>query len=70
MKLPIAPVHQHGAKQLVHRSMNGGNSNLPPCGAVDPTDPNSAVRCEIVPEMNTESPQITGTVTNRTLHCG
>ena len=48
--------------------VNAGNSNLPPCGAVDPTDPNSQVRCEIVPEMNTgESYRVVGTVTNRTL---
>ena len=48
--------------------VNGGNSNLPPCGAVDPSDPNSDVRCEIVPEMNTgESYRVVGTVTNRTL---
>ena len=47
--------------------VNGGDSNLPPCGAVDPTDPQSPVRCEIVPEMNTgEGFQIIGTVTNRT----
>jgi len=48
--------------------VNGGNTNLPPCGAVDPSDPNSEVRCEIVPEMNTgESYRVVGTVTNRTL---
>ncbi|DAC31192.1 MAG TPA: hypothetical protein HA327_01730, partial [Candidatus Poseidoniaceae archaeon] len=48
--------------------VNGGNTNLPPCGAVDPADPNSAVRCEIVPEMNTgEGFRVTGTVSNRTL---
>ena len=36
--------------------------------AVDPSDPNSDVRCEIVPEMNTgESYRVVGTVTNRTL---
>ena len=48
--------------------VNGGNTNLPPCGAVDPSDPNSDVRCEIVPEMNTgEGYRVVGTVTNRTL---
>ena len=47
---------------------NGGDGNLPPCGAVDPTDPNSAVRCEIVPEMNTgDSLIVTGAVSNRTM---
>ena len=47
--------------------VNGGDSDLPPCGAVDPTDPNSEVRCEIVPELNTgDSLQIIGSVTNRT----
>ena len=47
--------------------VNGGDGDLPPCGAVDPTDPNSEVRCEIVPEMNTgDSLQIIGSVTNRT----
>lgn len=47
--------------------VNGGDGNLPPCGPVDRNDPNSAVRCEIVPEMNTgDSLQVIGTVTNRT----
>tara|TARA_B110000459_G_scaffold180255_1_gene206833 strand:- start:961 stop:9060 length:8100 start_codon:yes stop_codon:yes gene_type:complete len=47
--------------------VNGGDGDLPPCGAVDPTDPLSEVRCEIVPEMNTgDSLQIIGSVTNRT----
>ena len=47
--------------------VNGGDSNLPPCGPVDRTDPNSPIRCEIVPEMNTgESLQVVGKVTNRT----
>jgi hypothetical protein len=47
--------------------VNGGDGDLPPCGAVDPTDPDSEVRCEIVPEMNTgDSLQIIGSVTNRT----
>ena len=47
--------------------VNGGDGDLPPCGAVDPTDPNSEVRCEIVPELNTgDSLQIIGSVTNRT----
>ena len=47
--------------------VNGGDSDLPPCGQVDPTDPESPVRCEIVPEMNTgETFAVTGTVTNRT----
>jgi hypothetical protein len=47
--------------------VNGGDSNLPPCGAVDSTDPDSLVRCEIVPEMNTgDTLYVTGSVTNRT----
>ncbi|MBT5617843.1 MAG: DUF4129 domain-containing protein, partial [Euryarchaeota archaeon] len=47
--------------------VNGGDGDLPPCGAVDPTDPNSLVRCEIVPEMNTgDSLQVIGEVSNRT----
>ncbi len=47
--------------------VNGGDGNLPPCGPVDRNDPNSPVRCEIIPEMNTgESLQIIGKVTNRT----
>ena len=47
--------------------VNGGDSDLPPCGQVDPTDPQSPVRCEIVPEMNTgETFGVRGTVTNRT----
>ena len=47
--------------------VNGGDGDLPPCGQVDPTDPSSPVRCEIVPEMNTgESFGVQGKVTNRT----
>jgi|TARA_B100001094_G_scaffold295134_1_gene316226 heat shock protein beta len=47
--------------------VNGGDSDLPPCGAVDLTDPNSPVRCEIVPEMNTgDTLFVIGSVTNRT----
>ena len=47
--------------------VNGGDSDLPPCGQVDPTDPSSPIRCEIVPEMNTgETFRVQGTVTNRT----
>ena len=47
--------------------VNGGDGDLPPCGQVDPTDPQSPVRCEIVPEMNTgETFGVIGTVTNRT----
>jgi len=46
---------------------NGGDFDVPPCGPVDPTDPNSVVRCEIIPEMNTgESFRVIGNVTNRT----
>ena len=47
--------------------VNGGDSDLPPCGQVDPSDPSSPVRCEIVPEMNTgETFRVRGLVTNRT----
>ncbi|MEZ8000990.1 MAG: DUF4129 domain-containing protein [Candidatus Poseidoniaceae archaeon] len=47
--------------------VNGGDSDLPPCGAVDQTDPDSLVRCEIVPQMNTgDALWVTGSVTNRT----
>ena len=47
--------------------VNGGDGDLPPCGQVDPTDPSSPVRCEIVPEMNTgETFGVRGVVTNRT----
>jgi len=47
--------------------VNGGDGDLPPCGQVDPTDPASPVRCEIVPEMNTgDTFGVQGTVTNRT----
>ncbi|MDP6333127.1 MAG: DUF4129 domain-containing protein [Candidatus Poseidoniaceae archaeon] len=47
--------------------VNGGETNLPPCGKVDPFDADSETRCEIVPEMNTgETLRMTGSVTNRT----
>ena len=41
---------------------------MPPCGPVDPLDPGSDVRCEIVPEMFTgEEFRVIGTVWNRTM---
>ena len=41
---------------------------MPPCGPVDPLDPDSDVRCEIVPEMFTgESLRVVGSVWNRTM---
>ena len=47
--------------------VNGGDSDLPPCGAVDRSDPDSLVRCEVVPEMNTgDALWVMGNVTNRT----
>ena len=47
---------------------NGGDFNVPPCGPVDPVDPNSDVRCEIIPEMFTgETLRVIGSVWNRTL---
>ena len=47
--------------------VNGGETNLPPCGKVDPFDVDSETRCEIVPEMNTgETLRMVGSVTNRT----
>ena len=47
--------------------VNGGDSDLPPCGQVDRNDPQSPIRCEIVPEMNTgETFGVRGVVTNRT----
>ena len=47
---------------------NGGDFNVPPCGPVDPLDPQSEVRCEIVPEMFTgETLRVVGSVWNRTM---
>jgi hypothetical protein len=47
--------------------VNGGETNLPPCGKVDPFDQNSDTRCEIIPEMNIGDVfSISGKVTNRT----
>ncbi|MGB2037396.1 MAG: DUF4129 domain-containing protein [Candidatus Poseidoniaceae archaeon] len=47
--------------------VNGGDADLPPCGQVDPSDPESPVRCEIVPEMDTgTSLGLAGAVSNRT----
>ena len=49
------------------RLTNGADSNVPPCGAVNINDPQSPVRCEIVPEMDTgDSLEVTGAVSNRT----
>ena len=59
-----------GSENLTHwfiSFVNGGDSDLPPCGQIDPSDPNSPVRCEIIPEMNTgETLGVRGVVTNRT----
>ncbi len=47
---------------------NGGDFNVPPCGPIDATDPDSKVRCEIIPEMFTgETLRVIGSVWNRTL---
>jgi plastocyanin len=49
------------------RLQNGASFDVPPCGAVDPSDPASQIRCEIVPEMFTgEDWYVEGTVWNRT----
>ncbi|SVB88643.1 uncharacterized protein METZ01_LOCUS241497, partial [marine metagenome] len=46
---------------------NGGDFDAPPCGQINPNDPSSDQRCEIVPEMNTgETFRVIGNVTNRT----
>ena len=46
---------------------NGGDFDVPPCGPIEPSDPDSEVRCEIIPEMDTgETFQVIGNVTNRT----
>ena len=46
---------------------NGGDADLPPCGKVNPADPDSLDRCEIIPEINTgETVRVNGTVSNRT----
>ena len=47
---------------------NGGDFNVPPCGPINPQDPASEIRCEIVPEMFTgETFRVLGTVWNRTM---
>mgnify|MGYP001214008221 FL=1 len=47
---------------------NGGDFNSPPCGPVNPLDPDSQVRCEIIPEMFTgETLRVIGSVWNRTM---
>ncbi len=49
------------------KMQNGGDDNLPPCGAIDPADPSSGVRCEIIPEMNTgDTVRVIGEISNRT----
>ncbi|RZD49833.1 MAG: hypothetical protein CXT67_09760, partial [Methanobacteriota archaeon] len=46
---------------------NGGDFDVPPCGPIDANDPESDVRCEIIPEMDTgETFTVIGNVTNRT----
>jgi len=48
--------------------LNGASFDVPPCGAIDPSDPSSVVRCEIVPEMFTgETLRVMGTIWNRTM---
>ena len=47
---------------------NGADFDSPPCGPVNPLDPQSDIRCEIVPEMFTgETFRVVGSVWNRTL---
>ncbi len=47
--------------------LNGGSLSVPPCGPVEIDNPNSDVRCEVVPLMNTwDAFEITGDVKNRT----
>ncbi len=47
---------------------NGADFDSPPCGPVDPLDPSSPARCEIVPEMFTgEKFRVIGNIWNRTL---
>ena len=46
---------------------NGADFDSPPCGPVDPSNPDSDIRCEIVPEMFTgETFRVIGSVLNRT----
>ena len=46
---------------------NGGDADLPPCGKINPSDPDSGTRCEIIPEINTgEVVRVDGDVSNRT----
>lgn len=47
--------------------LNGADFDVPPCGPIQPLDPDSPVRCEIIPQMNTgDSLEVKGTVANRT----
>ena len=46
---------------------NGADFDSPPCGPVDPLDPSSQIRCEIVPEIFAgESIRVKGHVWNKT----
>jgi len=63
----LRPFISTGGDDWLITIVNGGETNLPPCGKVDPFDSESETRCEIVPEMNTgETLRMIGTVTNRT----
>ena len=65
----LRPFINHNGTHWFIAMQNGGDFNVPPCGPVDVNDPESGVRCEIIPEMDTgESFTVVGNVSNRTFH--
>ncbi len=63
----LRPFLNHNGTHWFISMQNGADFDVPPCGPVDSSDPDSDVRCEIIPEMDTgESFRVIGNVTNRT----
>ncbi|MFL2963067.1 MAG: hypothetical protein ACJZ46_02360 [Candidatus Thalassarchaeaceae archaeon] len=61
-------IHVDDGNYWSTRLQNGAAFDVPPCGAADPTDPESPIRCEIIPEMFTgETLYVEGQVWNRTM---
>jgi len=63
----LRPFLQTSTTDWFIRMQNGGDFDVPPCGPIDASDPDSPVRCEIIPEMHTgETYRVIGEVMNRT----
>lgn len=63
----LRPFLNHNSTHWYIAMQNGADFDVPPCGPIDANDPESGVRCEIIPEMDTgENFAVLGNVSNRT----